>query len=64
MDIVEPLEALIYMTHSTRESIMKAIRIHTYGDINTLRYEDAPLPEPGLGEVRVRVHATAVNPVD
>jgi NADPH:quinone reductase-like Zn-dependent oxidoreductase len=43
---------------------MKAIRIHTYGDINTIRYEDAPLPEPGPADVRVRVHATAVNPVD
>ncbi|MFT7581465.1 MAG: NADPH:quinone reductase-like Zn-dependent oxidoreductase [Myxococcota bacterium] len=43
---------------------MKAIRVHTYGDVDTLRYEDAPMPEPGPAEVRVRVHAAAVNPVD
>lgn len=43
---------------------MKAIRIHGYGDIETLSYEDAPLPEPGPDDVRVRVHAAAVNPVD
>jgi NADPH:quinone reductase-like Zn-dependent oxidoreductase len=43
---------------------MKAIRIHSYGDVDTLRYEDAPLPEPGADDVRIRVHATAVNPVD
>jgi NADPH:quinone reductase-like Zn-dependent oxidoreductase len=43
---------------------MKAIRIHTYGDLDTLSYEDAPRPEPGPGEVRLRVHAAAVNPVD
>jgi NADPH:quinone reductase-like Zn-dependent oxidoreductase len=43
---------------------MKAIRIHNYGDVEALSYEDAPLPEPGPVDVRVRVHAAAVNPVD
>jgi NADPH:quinone reductase-like Zn-dependent oxidoreductase len=43
---------------------MKAIRIHAYGNPETLTYEDAPLPEAGAGDVRVRVHAAAVNPVD
>lgn len=43
---------------------MKAVRIHEYGDVDTLTYEDAPMPEPGPADVRVRVHAAAVNPVD
>ncbi len=43
---------------------MKAIRIHTYGDVDALSFEDAPLPEPGPSDIRVRVHAAAVNPVD
>jgi len=43
---------------------MKAIRIHAYGAGDTLSYEDAPMPEPGPGDVRIRVHAAAVNPVD
>jgi NADPH:quinone reductase-like Zn-dependent oxidoreductase len=43
---------------------MKAVRIHRYGDADTLCYEDAPLPEPGPLDVRIRVHAAAVNPVD
>jgi NADPH:quinone reductase-like Zn-dependent oxidoreductase len=44
--------------------LMKAIRIHEYGGVETLRYEDAPVPEPKAGELLVRVKAAAVNPVD
>jgi len=43
---------------------MKAIRIHRYGGPELLKYEDAPRPQPQAGEVLVRVHAAAVNPVD
>jgi NADPH:quinone reductase-like Zn-dependent oxidoreductase len=43
---------------------MKAVRIHGYGDREVLTYEDAPHPQPGPGEVLIRVHATSVNPFD
>jgi len=43
---------------------MKAVRIHSYGDADTLNFEDAPLPDAGADDVRIRVHAAAVNPVD
>lgn len=43
---------------------MKAVRIHAYGGVEALRYEDAPRPSPGAGEILVRVHAAGVNPVD
>ncbi|MBZ5578149.1 MAG: NADP-dependent oxidoreductase [Acidobacteriia bacterium] len=43
---------------------MKAVRIHAYGGPEVLKYEDAPRPEPAAGEVLVRVHAAAINPVD
>ncbi len=43
---------------------MKAIRVHEYGGPEKLRYEDVPQPEPGAGQVLVRVHAASVNPVD
>ena len=34
---------------------MKAVRFHEYGDPGVLRYEDVEQPEPGAGEVRLRV---------
>ncbi|MBI4386231.1 MAG: NADP-dependent oxidoreductase [Elusimicrobia bacterium] len=43
---------------------MKAVRIHRYGGPETLVLEDVPKPEPGPGDLLVRVYAAAVNPVD
>jgi NADPH:quinone reductase-like Zn-dependent oxidoreductase len=43
---------------------MKAVRIHSYGGTDVLKYEDAPRPIPGKDEVLIRVHATTVNPFD
>ena len=43
---------------------MKAIRIHEDGGPEVLRYEDAPDPEPGPGEVLVRLRAAALNHLD
>lgn len=43
---------------------MKAIRMHGYGGVDQLRYEDVPTPTPGPGEVLVKVAATSVNPID
>jgi NADPH:quinone reductase len=40
---------------------MKAIRVHEYGDAGALLYEEAPLPEPKAGEVRVKVAAIGLN---
>jgi len=43
---------------------MKAIRLHTFGGPEVLRYEEAPVPEMGSGEVLIRVHAVGLNPPD
>ncbi len=40
---------------------MKAIHIHEYGLAEKLVYEDAPIPEPGAGEVRMKVTAIGLN---
>lgn len=44
--------------------LMKAVRIHSYGGPEVLKYEHAPRPDPQVGEVLVRVHAAGVNPFD
>ncbi len=46
------------------ETTMKAVRIHEYGGVDVLKYEDAPRPAPSTGELLVRVYAAGVNPVD
>jgi NADPH:quinone reductase-like Zn-dependent oxidoreductase len=43
---------------------MKAVRVHNYGGPEVLRFEDAPRPTPGPGELLVKVHAASVNPID
>jgi len=43
---------------------MRACRYHTLDPRPALRVEDVPLPEPGPGEVLVRVPSASVNPVD
>jgi NADPH:quinone reductase-like Zn-dependent oxidoreductase len=44
---------------------MKAILLHEHGPAENLQsVTDHPVPEPGPGEVRVRVHAAAMNYLD
>src|SRR5258706_2476931 len=43
---------------------MRAARIHSYGDPTGVKIVRAPRPEPGRGQVLIRVKATGVNPLD
>ncbi|MFD3006554.1 quinone oxidoreductase family protein [Thermus tengchongensis] len=43
---------------------MKAVRVHQTGGPEVLRLEDIPIPEPGPGEVLVRLLAIGVNYID
>jgi NADPH2:quinone reductase len=40
---------------------MKAWRVHQWGEPETMTLEDVPIPEPSHGQVRIRVHAAALN---
>src|SRR5205809_827780 len=58
------MEEKIMATTMTMKTTMKAVRIHSFGGPDVLRFEDVPVPKPGTNEMLVRVHAAGVNPVD
>ena len=43
---------------------MKAVRIHQFGGPEVLQFEEVPTPEPGSGQVRVRLEVCGVNFAD
>ncbi len=43
---------------------MKAVRVHTPGGPEAMRYEDAPQPTPQAGEAIVKVDAAGLNYID
>ncbi|MEW2168241.1 NADP-dependent oxidoreductase [Streptomyces sp. NPDC007084] len=43
---------------------MRAARFHEYGAAEDLVIEEVPDPHPGPGEIRIRVAAAGVNPID
>ncbi|MQA41348.1 oxidoreductase [Rugamonas aquatica] len=42
----------------------RALRIHAYGGEEVMQWDDVPAPQPGAGEVLVRVAAAGVNGLD
>lgn len=43
---------------------MKAIRVHEYGSPEVLQYEEVARPEPGEGQVRIKIEAAGLNFID
>ena len=43
---------------------MKAVRIHEFGDLDVLRWEEAPDPKPGPHHVVIKVESAGVNYAD
>lgn len=43
---------------------MKAMLLRCYGGVDQLRLADRPEPEPGAGQLKVRVASAGINPVD
>ena len=43
---------------------MRAVVVHEHGGLEVLRFEEREVPEPGPGEVRIRVKAVGLNHLD
>ncbi|HZR28602.1 MAG TPA: NADP-dependent oxidoreductase [Terriglobales bacterium] len=43
---------------------MKAVRIHSYGNADQLKVEEAPKPEIAKDEILVKIYDAGINPVD
>ena len=43
---------------------MKALVTTAYGDVDKLTVTDVPEPQIGPGDVKVKVHAASINPMD
>ena len=55
-----------FMNVSATESVRtRTVRFHSYGEPSeVLQFEEAQLPAPAAGRVRVEVHACGLNPAD
>ncbi|MCU0466721.1 MAG: zinc-binding dehydrogenase [Anaerolineae bacterium] len=40
---------------------MNAVRFHRYGAPDVLQYETLPMPQPGMGEILIKVESASVN---
>jgi NADPH2:quinone reductase len=47
-----------------KEAAVKAIRVHSFGGPEALTLEELPTPEPGAGQVLVKIGAAGVNYID
>jgi NADPH2:quinone reductase len=52
------------MVFIPKGSAMKAIRVHQFGEPESMALEEIAEPEPETGQVRVQIAAAGVNPVD
>ena len=44
---------------------MRTVRFHGFGEpVEVLRLEEVAIPEPGVGRIRIHVHACGLNPAD
>lgn len=60
----EPMLGAVLIPISDWEEMMKALVFYDHGDLDVLRYEDVPTPEPADTEVLVKVEAAALNHLD
>ena len=49
---------------SRGSKMMKAIRVHQFGEPDVMRIEEVPIPQPGEGQVLIRLYGIGINPVE
>ena len=52
------------MIEPTGADDVKAMRMHNYGDASVFSVDEVPVPQPGPGEVLIRLHASSINHFD
>jgi NADPH:quinone reductase-like Zn-dependent oxidoreductase len=57
-----PAQLTAIATEEKRRHAVKAVRFDEYGEVDVLKVEDVPPPEPGPGQVLVQVKAAGINP--
>src|SRR4029434_192824 len=58
------LQAVAFVPIGWRVKGMKSVRVHKFGSPEVISIDDLPKPEPGRGEVVVRVKAAGIGPWD
>jgi NADPH:quinone reductase-like Zn-dependent oxidoreductase len=65
LSLLRPIGTLHHPRNEAEDIAMKAVVLSEYGSVDKLRVEnDQAEPPFGPGEVRVRVRATSINPID
>jgi NADPH:quinone reductase len=59
-----PIVKCVDLFNRSRRTLMKAVVIHRFGGPEVLELAELEVPEPLSGQVRIKVQAAAVNPVD
>src|SRR6202034_4529033 len=64
--ISEPRSQASMQEHSTQTpaSRSRAVRLDSFGGPEVLNLHEAPAPQAGAGQIRVRVTAAGLNPMD
>jgi NADPH:quinone reductase-like Zn-dependent oxidoreductase len=63
-DTFRATEDRVESAPAQKNALMKAAQIRAYGGPEQFLIEDVPEPYPGPGQIRIKIAAAAVNPVD
>jgi NADPH:quinone reductase len=55
---------IYFENQEDRRELMKAVRVHDFGEADQLKVEELPVPEPKAGQVLVKIRAAGLNFVE